>query len=223
MKWGFMFFTYLERVIVITRISIIPLIIAVFLVPWNSNQTNAMIQGNSGDMLMIVLGLLILAVVISLITLPIHAPNSAKMARFIAKYELDFEDRLKEQFAKKRQVKIQLLKGYSYGNGLRLMRKVEGYEVLPYLVLVAVVSTTDGTWFVSETKSLMSTKPCERVDFYVEDAARFDLQEAPHNSNRWFKQLYIRYGESAVEIFAKDDYHYRGLIDVIKALPQKAE
>ena len=217
-KLGFMFFTYLDRVIVGTRISIIPLALLIVLIPWRHTKLWAMLPGNRWDLLLILVVLLVLAMVVSFITLPIHAPNSAKMMRFIEKYEQGFEERLKEQFAKKRKVNIQLLKGYAYGNGSRLSRNVEGIELLPYLVMIAVVSTTDGTWFVSETKSLMTTKPCERLDFYVEDASLFEIQEVPHDSNQWYKQLRIDYGEAEVEIVAKDDYHYRTLVNTLKSL-----
>ena len=218
MKLGFMFFTYLDRVIVAARRSIIPLALLIVLMPWRHKKLWAMVPFSRWDLLVVLEVLIFLAVFISLITLPLHVPNSAKMMRFIEKYEQGFEHRLKEQFEKKRQVNIQLLKGYAYGNGPHFSRKVESKELLPYLVVIAVVNTSDGTWFVSETKSLMTAKPCDRLDFRVEDSALFDIQEVPHDRNHWFKQLCICYGTSEVEIVTKDDYHYRAFINTLNSL-----
>ena len=62
MKFGFMFFTYLDRVIVATRISIIPLALLLVLMPWSHTKLWSMVPWSRGDLLVILVVLIVLAV-----------------------------------------------------------------------------------------------------------------------------------------------------------------
>jgi len=201
MKHGIFWFLHLNVVIFATRIATIPLGIAGFFINVYS------------PLFVIVWALCGICAVITLVSLGIQAPTTSAMEKYIEDYHREFEDRQIKEFSQKhRQVKVLILRCYQYGKCSRFLYNRVIYGTL---VMMALVTATDGMWIVKETKPLINNKPGETNIYRMDNAAQLSVEKIPNpNENA---RLVVRNGETEIDVVTHNDYHLTDFISTLNA------
>ena len=203
MHFGILWFLHLYYVIFLSRVSIIPLIIIGFYAPIHS------------FIFPLAWVLCALALVITILTFPINIPSTEKMKKFIENQETDFVHRIEEKYGKKRNFKMQLLKGYTFGK-LKLKNKIDNRPIYPYFVIIALVHTSDEIRLIAQKKSLLTRKPHDQTCLKIDTPETITIAESVYDSTASIKRVIIRYEGNQTEIYTKADYHYNDFIHAIE-------
>ncbi len=201
MKHGIFWFLHLNIVIFVARIATIPLGIAGFFISVYS------------PMFAVVWALCGICAVITLVSLAVRAPSTSAMEKYIESYHSEFEDRQNKDFSQKHhQVKILILRCYEYGKCSRVLNNRVIYGTL---VMMALVTATDGKWIVKETKPLTNDKPGEATVYRMGHAAQLSVETIPDPNDN--ARLVIRDGETEIDVVTHNDYHLTDFISTLNS------
>ena len=201
MKHGIFWFLHLNIVIFVARIATIPLGIAGFFINVYS------------PLFVIVWALCGICAVITLVSLGIRAPTTSAMEKYIEDYHREFEDRQIKEFSQRhRQVKVLILRCYEYGKFSCVLNKRVIYGTL---VMMALVTATDGMWIVKETKPLINDKPGETTVYRMNHAAHLRVEKIPDPNDN--ARLVINDGETEIDVVTHDDFHLTDFISTLNA------
>ena len=204
MKRGVLWFLRLDRALYGTAIAMVFAILIGFFVRVNSLAYFA------------VWGLRIALLILLVFLFVMRAPTSKVMERFIEDRDREFEEREKAIFRENhRQVKLVKLRCYERGKGMKLSRVLNNRVVYGDLVLLAVVTASDGKWLVRETHSLYKGSPRSTAVYTIEDENAVCVEKTEGRDEGSCKLL-IRGGDATIRVIARDDYHLNDFIAALK-------
>ena len=201
MKHGIVWFLHLNRVIFGAKIAVIPLAIAGVLVRPLS------------PIFFVIWALWLVSVIVAGTSVLLRTPSSGAMEHFILSAESEFCDRQQKEFsARHRHVSVLYLRCYAADKRVRRGRILHDREIYGTLVMLALVTATDGRWLVRETQSLCSDSPRQTAVFRMDGAACGAKKYPAANGNA---ALVVKVGETVADVYTYDDYH---LTDFLQAV-----
>lgn len=199
MKQGIVWFLHLNNLIYGMRIALIPLFILGVVIPIPSK------------LFILIWTLFAICGVISLITMFVLTPSTKTMTHFIESCENEFESRMKLEFSEKHsQVNVLKLRCYVKGSFHRVLQNRMIYGTL---VMMAVVTSTDGKWLVTETQSLLRKAPRKREIYRINDSEQIQVETLPEKDEN--ARLVIKCGEVSIDVLTHEDYHLKDFISAL--------
>ena len=199
MKYGFIWFLHLDKVIQFARIAVIPCLVWGFLAKIHS--------------IFFALSwvLFFVSLLITLCTFFMHIPSTEKVEKAISQCERDFVEKQKTDFCKHRNVEILELKCFAANKGMRLCRKINERKIYDTLCMLAWVQTNEGLWLAYEEKPLWIDAPSNRGCYEIKNSEEFQVFKSPAGLGE--VKLSFEIERDSFCVSCRDDYHCRDFIN----------
>lgn len=159
--------------------------------------------------------------VLSLILAMIPAPSDKAMMRVIEKYREDAVRRMSEESLIRDAERFIVLHGYRECGKMRLHRRVGRDVVYPVLTSFFYGERGNKRFLMIAKKSLLNAAPVdyEMIRLHEPEEAeglRVTVEVDPQIEEVVVLTLYTAHAPYGITVFAKNDYHYRELVNAIQ-------
>ena len=203
MKHGIIYFLGLSNVIWGIRFSIVPLIIV---------GINAPIKG---ALFPLAWGLCALAMVISFCTIAIKPPSTESVKRAIGKHRSAFETKVVDRKKGIRNSQYSVISGYTFGNALKLKRRVGNSYIFDRLTLISVISSPEGVTLYGENISLLKDNDAEHFLYENLKPSDIAITSEVYSEEYNMNKLTIAVKDDSITTYVVNDYHLRDFLALL--------
>ena len=199
MKYGLIWFLYLDIPIQIARILVIPCFAIGFV-------------STIGSVLFIVSWVLFaVSLLITLCTCFMHIPSTTKVEKFISQYEKDFYEKQKTEFRKAKNINILPLTCFAVQKVPNFSRRIGKKKIRSTLVMLAWVKINDELWLVCDEQDLWRNVSHVTHRYQIASSTDVQIQQGTPNESgevKWTLQV----AGDRFAMCCKEDYHLRDFI-----------
>lgn len=203
MKHGILFFYNMGKITTAARIAIIPL-------AWT--LTRFVPPAFYVSLVLFVLSFLLAMV---------PAPSDKAMMRAIEKYREDATQQMSAESKICNTERFIVLHGYRNEGSMRLCRHVGRDVVYPFPASFFYAERGNKKFLMIAKKSLLNASPVdyEMIQLHEPEeaeAVRVTAQVDPQSEDVVELTLYTKHAPHGITVFAKNDYHYRDLVNAVQ-------
>lgn len=204
MKNGFLYFLFFDRVYLVARCALLPLVCALC----------SFEIGSGIWILCAVLFFIDLALVWMSVLLP--APKDKHMYRYIDEYECNFNHNVRLGCANRGSIEVTSIKAFSTNERMIVGSRVGSQVIFTRLVMLASVKSKSGLELFVESESLLRANDTKKQEIKIESPEDLTVLAKEFDEEFNIVEVTLAYHGDVVVFCVKNDYYLRRFIESLE-------
>ena len=204
MKNGFLYFLFFDRVYLVARCALLPLILALCFFR----------VGIGIWIFFAVLFFIDLALVWMSVLLP--APRDKHMYRYIDEYEAEFNQTVRLGCADRGSIEATSLKAFSTNEQMMVGCRIGSQMIFTRLVMLASVRSKRGLELFIDSESLLRANDTKKQEIKIESPSDLVVSAKTFDTDFNIVEVVLTYREERIVFLAKNDYYLRSFIESLE-------